>query len=209
MKTAVVTGASSGIGEATARRLAAEGYAVVAGARRLDRLEKLAAEVPGIRPVQLDVTSDESVAALAASLGESERAVRLDAAAGAFGKTIGAMREFAGLSSFAEKILAQDWIKPNKRIFNNAKISDHFAIIPTGVEPKGLSEPEQKLFDMVARRFIAVFYPAAQFEITTRITRVESEAFKTEGRVIVDPGWLTVYGRMLCREAVQAGSLKR
>ena len=54
---------------------------------------------------------------------------------------------------------------------------------------------EQKIFDMVARRFIAVFYPAAQFELTTRITRVEGEAFKTEGKIIVDPGWLAVYGR--------------
>ncbi|MFG1709090.1 SDR family NAD(P)-dependent oxidoreductase [Nonomuraea sp. M3C6] len=67
-RTAVVTGASSGIGEATARRLAAEGYDVVAGARRRDRLDKLASEVPSIRPVTLDVTSQESVDALAGSL---------------------------------------------------------------------------------------------------------------------------------------------
>ncbi|MEV0626871.1 SDR family oxidoreductase [Nonomuraea wenchangensis] len=82
-KTAVVTGASSGIGEATARRLAAEGYDVVAGARRRDRLDKLAAEVPGIRAVTLDVTSDESVAALAASLERCD--VLVNNAGGAFG----------------------------------------------------------------------------------------------------------------------------
>ncbi|MER7612816.1 SDR family NAD(P)-dependent oxidoreductase [Nonomuraea wenchangensis] len=82
-KTAVVTGASSGIGEATARRLAAEGYDVVAGARRRDRLDKLAAEVPGIRAVTLDVTSDESVAALAASLDRCD--VLVNNAGGAFG----------------------------------------------------------------------------------------------------------------------------
>ncbi|WP_043624908.1 SDR family NAD(P)-dependent oxidoreductase [Nonomuraea candida] len=82
-KTAVVTGASSGIGEATARRLAAEGYDVVAGARRRDRLDKLAAESPSIRPVTLDVTSQESVDALAASLERCD--VLVNNAGGAFG----------------------------------------------------------------------------------------------------------------------------
>jgi NADP-dependent 3-hydroxy acid dehydrogenase YdfG len=82
-KTAVVTGASSGIGEATARRLAAEGYAVVAGARRRARLDKLAAEVPSIRPVTLDVTSQESVDALAASLDRCD--VLVNNAGGALG----------------------------------------------------------------------------------------------------------------------------
>src|SRR6185436_10620538 len=78
--------------------------------------------------------------------------------------------------------------KPNKRIFNNAKISDHFAIIPTTQTPKGLSEPEQKLYDMVVKRFLAIFYPAAEFLETTRITRVESEPFKSAGKVLVTPG---------------------
>ncbi|MFG3442465.1 SDR family NAD(P)-dependent oxidoreductase [Nonomuraea sp. NPDC047897] len=82
-KTAVVTGASSGIGEATARRLAAEGYDVVAGARRRDRLDALAAEVPSIRPVTLDVTSQESVDALAASLDRCD--VLVNNAGGALG----------------------------------------------------------------------------------------------------------------------------
>ncbi|MEU4513651.1 SDR family NAD(P)-dependent oxidoreductase [Nonomuraea wenchangensis] len=82
-KTAVVTGASSGIGEATARRLAAEGYDVVAGARRRDRLDKLADEVPGIRAVTLDVTSEESVAELAASLERCD--VLVNNAGGALG----------------------------------------------------------------------------------------------------------------------------
>ncbi|MEU0566413.1 SDR family NAD(P)-dependent oxidoreductase [Nonomuraea sp. NPDC005983] len=82
-KTAVVTGASSGIGEATARRLAAEGYDVVAGARRRDRLDKLAAETPSIRPVTLDVTSQESVDALVASLDRCD--VLVNNAGGALG----------------------------------------------------------------------------------------------------------------------------
>jgi DNA topoisomerase-3 len=98
---------------------------------------------------------------------------------------------------FAKKILKEGWVKPNKRIFNNTKISDHFAIIPTTLAPKVLSEPEQKLYDLVVKRFLAVFYPASEFRVTTRITRVEGEAFKTEGRVMVAPGWLEVYGRDL------------
>ena len=101
----------------------------------------------------------------------------------------------ARFSPFAHQILARNWVLPNKRIFNNTKISDHFAIIPTLQAPKTLSEPEQKLYDMVVKRFLAVFYPAAEYLITTRITRVEAEPFKTEGKVLVNPGWLAVYGR--------------
>jgi DNA topoisomerase-3 len=96
---------------------------------------------------------------------------------------------------FAQTILDNQWVKPNKRIFNNAKVSDHFAIIPTNEQPNNLSEPEQKLYDMVTRRFLAVFYPAAEFLETTRITRVESEPFKSAGKVLVNPGWLAVYGK--------------
>jgi DNA topoisomerase-3 len=107
------------------------------------------------------------------------------------------MGKFAdpSLAAHARRALDEGWVRPNKRIFNNAKVSDHFAIVPTGAEPKHLSETEAKIFDLVARRFIAVFYPPAQFEVTTRITRVESEAFKTDGKIITDPGWMVVYGR--------------
>ena len=97
--------------------------------------------------------------------------------------------------TFAGTILKNDWVRPNKRIFNNAKVSDHFAIIPTALAPKHLSEPEQKLYDMVTKRFLAIFYPAAEFLETVRITRVEGEAFKSAGKVLVSPGWLTVYGK--------------
>ncbi len=100
---------------------------------------------------------------------------------------------------FAAAILKGDgkksWVKPNKRIFDNSKISDHFAIIPTLEAPKNLSEPEQKLYDLVVRRFLAVFYPAAEYRVTTRITEVSGHQFKTEGRVLVEPGWLAVYGK--------------
>lgn len=95
----------------------------------------------------------------------------------------------------AKKILAQGWVRPNKRIFDNSKISDHFAIIPTLQAPKNLSEPEQKLYDLVVRRFLAVFFPAAEFQVTTRITEVAGHHFKTEGKVLVNPGWLVIYGR--------------
>lgn len=98
-------------------------------------------------------------------------------------------------SPFAGTILKNDWVRPNKRIFNNAKISDHFAIIPTLVAAKHLSEPEQKLYDLVTKRFLAIFYPAAEFLVTTRITRVEGEPFKSEGKVMVKAGWMEVYGK--------------
>ena len=107
------------------------------------------------------------------------------------------------LAKHAEKALSKEWVKPTKRVFNNAKVSDHHAIIPTGTSAH-LDEFESKIFDMVARRTIAVFYPAAQFEVTTRITRVEGEPFKTDGKIIVDPGWLAVYGKEAAGEDEQS-----
>jgi DNA topoisomerase-3 len=97
--------------------------------------------------------------------------------------------------SFAGQILRSGWVRPNKRIFNNAKVSDHFAIIPTTEPPRNLGEAEGKLYDMVTKRFLAVFYPAAEFLETTRITRVEGEPFKSLGKVLVSAGWLAVYGK--------------
>ena len=101
----------------------------------------------------------------------------------------------ARYSPFAHQILARNWVLPNKRIFNNAKVSDHFAIIPTPQAPKHLNEMEQKLYDFVVRRFLSVFFPAAEYLVTTRITRVEGHPFKTEGKVLVNPGWLAVHGK--------------
>lgn len=100
-------------------------------------------------------------------------------------------------SRFAQEILDQGWVRPNKRIFNNAKVSDHFAIIPTSLAPKNLGDMEAKLYDFVAKRFLAIFYPAAEFLLTTRITRIDREPFKTEGKVLVKAGWMAVYGREL------------
>jgi DNA topoisomerase-3 len=98
------------------------------------------------------------------------------------------------LGAFSGKILSEGWVKPSKRIFNNAKISDHFAITPTLEPVDKLDEFERKVYDMVAKRFLSVFYPAAQFEVTTRITRVENEPFKTEGKILVFAGWMEIYG---------------
>ena len=99
------------------------------------------------------------------------------------------------LGVHAHKVLQEGWLRPNKRIFNNAQISDHFAIIPTAHEAKNLDEMEAKVFDMIARRFVAAFYPAAEFDITTRTSTVAKHEFKTEGKVLTAPGWLAVYGK--------------
>jgi DNA topoisomerase-3 len=109
--------------------------------------------------------------------------------------TLQAIGQAASFSSAAKEILKQGWVKPNKRIFDNSKVSDHFAIIPTGVLPKALSEPEQKIFELVVRRFLAVFYPPAEFLVTTRISIVDQHHFKTEGKILVNPGWMAVYGK--------------
>jgi DNA topoisomerase-3 len=103
-------------------------------------------------------------------------------------------------ATFAGAIIKNGWVHPNKRIFNNAKVSDHFAIIPTGAAPKNLSEPEQKIYDLVTKRFLGIFYPSAEYNITTRITRIEHEAFRTDGKVLVTPGWLAVYGKEAANE---------
>ena len=102
---------------------------------------------------------------------------------------------------FAKQIIDKGWVKPNKRIFDNSKISDHFAIIPTTIAPKNLSEPEQKLYDLVTRRFMAVFFPAAEFQVTTRFTEVSGHQFKTEGKVMTNAGWLAIYGKAAAGDA--------
>ena len=110
-------------------------------------------------------------------------------------KTMDALASVKEFASFAKQVLKNGWVKPNRRIFDNAKISDHFAIIPTLQMPSHLSEPEAKLYDLVVRRFLAVFFPSAEFLQTTRITTIGEDRFKTEGKVLQSPGWLTVYGK--------------
>jgi len=99
------------------------------------------------------------------------------------------------LAPHAAKAVKEGYVKPNKRIFDNAKVSDHFAIIPTLQAPRSLSEIEAKLYDMVVKRFLAVFYPPAEFMVTTRISTAVGHSFQTNGKVMVKPGWLAVYGR--------------
>ncbi len=99
------------------------------------------------------------------------------------------------LALHARKGLNEGYVKPTKRVFDNAKVSDHFAIIPTLQAPKSLTEIEAKLYDLVVKRFIAVFYPPAEFMVTTRITQIAGHHFQTNGKVLVNPGWLAVYGK--------------
>ena len=112
----------------------------------------------------------------------------------------GPLRE---LSAHARKGLKEGYVKATKRVFDNTKVSDHFAIIPTLQAPKSLTDIELKLYDMVVKRFLAVFYPSAEFMVTTRtstVAGVGNEAgqdyrFQTNGKVLNNPGWLAVYGK--------------
>jgi DNA topoisomerase-3 len=111
---------------------------------------------------------------------------------------LGDIRDYA---PFAKNVLKNGWVKPNRRIFDNSKISDHFAIIPTLQPPRHLNEIEHKLYDLVVRRFLAVFHPAAEYLQTTRVTQVAEHQFKTEGRILQVPGWLAIYGRTAQEES--------
>lgn len=113
--------------------------------------------------------------------------------------TVDSIAEQGGeLAKHAQHAIKEKLIVPSKRVFNNAKISDHFAIIPTGRFVK-LDEAAEKIFDLVCKRFLAVFYPHAEFLNTRRITRITTsdavDAFLTTGKILVKPGWLAVYGR--------------
>ena len=114
----------------------------------------------------------------------------------------------AHLAPHAQTALNNGYIRPTKRIFDNSKVSDHFAIIPTLQAPGELSEAEQKLYDLVVRRFMAVFFPSAEYLVTTRISTVQHAGtehhFKTEGKVLVKPGWLAIYGKEAAGEVPDA-----
>ncbi|MDM0115233.1 DNA topoisomerase III [Variovorax sp. J22R133] len=103
------------------------------------------------------------------------------------------------LAPFAQQAIDGNYVKPTKRVFDNAKVSDHFAIIPTLQAPSGLSEAEQRLYDFVVRRFLSVFFPSAEYQVTTRISTVaqagKDYAFRSDGKVLVKPGWLAIYGK--------------
>jgi DNA topoisomerase-3 len=104
------------------------------------------------------------------------------------------------LAPFAKQASAGNYVKPIKRIFDNAKVSDHFAIIPTLQAPSGLSDAEQKLYDLVVKRFLSVFFPSAEFMVTTRISQAVGHSFRTVGKVLVKPGWLAIWGKEVAEE---------
>jgi DNA topoisomerase-3 len=109
------------------------------------------------------------------------------------------------LEPHAQTALKNNYVRKLPRVFDDKKVSDHFAIIPTLQAPSGLSEAEQKLYDLVVRRFMAVFFPSAEYMVTTRISTVsevgQHHAFKTEGKVLVNAGWMAVYGKDAAQEA--------
>ncbi|MBW6521179.1 MAG: DNA topoisomerase III [Desulfoarculaceae bacterium] len=114
-------------------------------------------------------------------------------------KTVKTQTEWT-YGQYAETALTKKFIKLEKLIFNNAKISDHHAIIPTNVLPDNLTEPELKIYTMVVQRFLAVFFPPARYLNTRRISVIESETFLTEGKILTDPGWKAIYGSEVDQE---------
>ena len=102
--------------------------------------------------------------------------------------------KFGGVAPYAELIkpIGGKPLKKSKRVFDSSKVTDHHAIIPTGVIPQGLSDAEQKVFDLVARRFIGVFLPDCKFSTTTVLGEVDGIEFKVTGKEILDPGWRVV-----------------
>lgn len=99
-----------------------------------------------------------------------------------------------GLTEYQELLqpLRGSKLRKDKKVFDNSKVTDHHAIIPTGVNPVGLSDMEKKVFDLVARRFIGVFFPDCLFATTTVMGKAGEEEFKTSGKTILDPGWRAV-----------------
>ena len=107
--------------------------------------------------------------------------------------------KFGGVAPYAELIkpIGGKPLNKSKRVFDSSKVTDHHAIIPTGVIPQGLSDAEQKVFDLVARRFIGVFLPDCKFSTTTVLGEVDDIEFKVTGKEILDPGWRIVRGERL------------
>ncbi|MDR1437901.1 MAG: DNA topoisomerase 3 [Puniceicoccales bacterium] len=109
-------------------------------------------------------------------------------------RTLQAMGE--EYSPFVAKITQEYGIHPSdKKIFNNAEISDHFAIIPTPQIAGKLNEEESRIYDMIVRRFIAIFFPQAEYDVTSRTTKVDGYTFTCEGKVLAEVGWLAVYDK--------------
>ena len=103
---------------------------------------------------------------------------------------------FAGKRPYAElvKALSGKPLPKSKRVFDSSKVTDHHAIIPTGIPPKGLTDVEHNVYDLIARRFIAAFYPDCKFATTTVLGKVDEIEFKVSGKEILDKGWRVVMG---------------
>lgn len=101
---------------------------------------------------------------------------------------------FAGKRPYAElvKTLSGKPLPKSKRVFDSSKVTDHHAIIPTGIPPKGLTDVEHNVYDLIARRFIAAFYPDCKFATTTVLGKVDEIEFKVSGKEILDKGWRVV-----------------
>lgn len=102
---------------------------------------------------------------------------------------------FAGKRPYAElvKALGGKPLPKSKRVFDGSKVTDHHAIIPTGIPPQGLTDAEKNVYDLIARRFIAAFYPDCKFSTTTVIGEVDGIEFKVTGKEILDQGWRVVF----------------
>jgi DNA topoisomerase-3 len=111
------------------------------------------------------------------------------------GKCVSVLSALSKSRPLAQKPVDNQWVRPNKRIFDDSKISDHFAIIPTGVIPDGLSGDEKKVYDLIVDRFISIFYPDAEYMTTVRTTVIEGEIFRATGSVLLKEGWLEVVGK--------------
>lgn len=103
----------------------------------------------------------------------------------------------AGLKDYAGYTapLAGKKLLKSKKVFDNSKVTDHHAIIPTGVHPQGLTDMEKRVFDLIARRFIAVFYPDCKFSTTTVLGEVDKVEFKATGKQILEPGWRVIFAK--------------
>lgn len=103
--------------------------------------------------------------------------------------------KFANIAPYKElvKALSGKDLPKTKRVFDNTKVTDHHAIIPTGVIPRGLSDAEHNVFDLITRRFIAAFYPECKYSTTTIVGKVNSIEFKTSGKEILKQGWRVCY----------------
>ena len=115
------------------------------------------------------------------------------------------LRGLRGYEALTQPLLAKPLPK-SKKVFDTSKVTDHHAIIPTGVPAMNLSDMERNVYDLIAKRFIAVFYPDCKFSTTTVLGKVEDVEFKVTGKEILSPGWRVVYGK---EDTVQADDDKK